>query len=518
MNTATNAPPPDLRQIISAGLSQLHQRQQTLALVVMAVGLVLALILHLAAAYHFPIPWDDEAHFLVPARNLAAGMGLVAPQLNAPQGMFWMPDGYMLLMGAVYAFTGPSLAVARWVSFGLVMMSVVCLYLTGRRMGLPQVLVALLLTLWLIAPRVVVLGNAARMEVLVVTLLCVALVLAVHDRWLLAVAVAALLPLAHPVGLPLFFIFPVVAILFGRSLRPHDRLSWLLIVGVAALWLFEIVRFAQNMDVAQAHLGYQFLRKEQAPILLTPLHLALLAINLHGALTGWLMARRRHGTRHQGRLAGLVLMFVLGAALVMIHPLGREQWYVVYSIEVANVIMLMALGGLWRLLRVADAPVTWKRPPFRVMPHLMALSMAIVIVPNLLSSAAQTEPVYSFANLTIAGDSRAEWAGFLDGVEAELRALDEALDAPALVHVDRITNIDTLLTDRAWQNLRLVQTTPVTPLAEDVQVDFMLFVSGPPLWRTFQIEARFPGVEPSVHIVSSTGRFHLYIFDVRQGD
>ena len=29
-------------------------------------------------------------------------------------------DGYMLLMGAVYAFTGPSLAVARWVSFGLV--------------------------------------------------------------------------------------------------------------------------------------------------------------------------------------------------------------------------------------------------------------------------------------------------------------------------------------------------------------------------------------------------------------
>ncbi len=490
------------------------RRQHILAAVILIAGMIAALALHLAAGYNLPTAWDDESHFMIPARNMARGMGLVAPQLNAPQGIFWMPDGYYLLLGLVFAVLPPSLEVARWTSFALVIATAGALYFLSRRLNIAPVVSAGLVAVWLVTPRVVILGNLARMEAAVIALLALALLLAVSQRWLLAVVSAALMPLMHPIGIPLFVIFPAVALLFRQSIRPRHRLEWLLVMAVGLIWAAEIARFIVFGDVAQAQLAFQLERKGQSLIPLTILHLVLLLANLHGALIGWMMAGRRHGTHHRGQLAGLV--FLAAGALALVYPLGREDWYEVYTTELALVLTLLAHAGLMIRLTADDAPRTWGLPPLRVMPVVMAWSALIVVVPHAVQSVAQPEPPYVFRGMALAASSRAAWYDFLAQAEAGLTQLDESLAEPALVLVDRLSNLDMLVTDNPWQHLRLIQITPVTPLDESAPVSFMLFTSYPPAWKQAQIADRYPDALEVLRVTSGDGVFEMVVFDVRQ--
>ncbi|MBZ0303958.1 MAG: hypothetical protein K8J31_29740 [Anaerolineae bacterium] len=489
--------------------------QRIAAGVIVLAGLLIALLLHLQAGDHLPTPWDDESHFLVPARNMAHGLGLVAPQLNAPRGMFWMPDGYALVVGLLFFVIPPSLEAARWISFTVVMGAAFGFYHLSRRLQLPPLLGALLAAVWLVTPRVVVMGNIARMEALVIAWIVLALLLAANDRWLMAAAAASLAALTHPIGIPLFLIFPLMALLYRRSWRPRRRLEWAILAAVGIVWLAEIIRFIHFSDVAQAQLAFQLARKGQSGIPLTVMHLAVLLINLHGALVCWLM--RKAGAREADRLALLMTLFLLAGALAMVYPLGREDWYEVYTTETANVLSLLALLGLRSLLKSPDAPRAWSRPPVRVMPRVMLLSVLIVVVPHLVVSLNQTEPIHSFGHgMSIDDSDHAAWADFMAQVEAKLTQLDQSLDEPALVVVDRLSNIGFLLTDNPWQHLRLVQVTPVTPLADDAPVSFALFTNYPPLWKQQQIEARYPDAPEMLRVDSADGEFSLRLFDLRQ--
>lgn len=492
------------------------QRQRLLAAVILITGIGAALALHLAAGYHLPTAWDDESHFMIPARNMARGLGLVAPQLNAPQGIFWMPDGYYLLLGLVFSVLSPSLEVARWISFGLVAATAGTFYLISRRLNIAPAVGAALAAIWLVTPRVVILGNMARMESAVIALLALALLLAVNQRWLLALISAALLPLFHPIGIPLFLIFPAAALIFHQSIRPRHRLEWLLIFAIGVIWAAEIARFIAFADVAQAQLAFQLERKGQSLIPLTILHLVLLLANLHGALIGWMMAGRRHGTQHRGQLAGLVLMFLVAGALALVYPLGREDWYEVYTTELALVLTLFAHIGLLIRLTADAAPRTWGLPPLRVMPVVMIFSALIVVLPHAIQSLAQPEPPYVFRGMALTASSRAVWFDFLAQAEAELTRLDGSLTEPALVQVDRLANLDMLVTDNPWRNLRLIQITPVTPLDESAPVSFMLFTSYPPAWKQAQIADRFPDAPQLLQVTSDDGVFEMILFDLRQ--
>src|SRR3712207_311298 len=105
-----------------------------LPVALLAAGSVTAVVLHLLADLRYPVPWPDEAHFLAPARNLAAHLTLTAPELNAPSGIFWMPDGYAVLVAVAYALLPDTVEVARLLSLALTLTFAACMYAVGVRL------------------------------------------------------------------------------------------------------------------------------------------------------------------------------------------------------------------------------------------------------------------------------------------------------------------------------------------------------------------------------------------------
>ena len=492
--------------------------QRRLAGLLLLAGVIAALLLHLAAGFHLPTPWDDEIHFLVPARNLAHGSGLVAPQLNAPQGLFWMPDGYALFMGLIYALAPASLEVARWFSFALVVVVAVGLHLFLRELHVPPVIAALMLAIWLVAPRAVVLGNVARMEALLLALFVTALLLAASERWAVALAVAALGALVHPIGIPLFGIIAVAAVAFRKRLLPHRALEWALVIAVAAILFAEAARLIGFLDLAREQLAFQWGRKAGRAVGLAGTGVIILGLNVFFAAACWWLWRRRRKMPLRDRLPLLAVWFLAAGYFAILLPLGNEIWYEVYSIELANVLMLGGLLALLRFLASKEAAQTYRNATLNLL-ALVAIGFAAVIgsvsAARIAEAVATGEPAYSFSGMTLADSDRAEWFAFVAQAEAELTRIDQALDAPALVQLDRMSNIDLLLADHQWQHLRLVQTTPVTPLDENAPVSFALYTIYPPLWRQQQVEERLPDAAELARVVSDDGEFELRIFDLR---
>src|SRR5260221_670990 len=66
-----------------------------------AAGVAAAVVLHVLAGHRSPTPWPDKMDFLTPAGRLARHGTLRVPSLNAPHGVFWVPDLYYFLLAPV---------------------------------------------------------------------------------------------------------------------------------------------------------------------------------------------------------------------------------------------------------------------------------------------------------------------------------------------------------------------------------------------------------------------------------
>ncbi|MCA9905491.1 MAG: hypothetical protein KC547_16660, partial [Anaerolineae bacterium] len=403
-------------------------------------------------------------------------------------------------------------------SFALVVIVAVGLHLFLRRLHVPPVIAALLLAIWLVSPRAVVLGNVARMEALLLALFVSALLLAASERWAAALAVAALGALVHPIGIPLFGIIAVAAVAFRKRLLPQTALEWALVLAVAAILCAEAARLIAFLDLAREQLAFQWGRKAGRAVGLAGTGAILLGLNGFFAAACWWLWQRRRQMPLRDRLALLAVWFLAAGYFGVLLPLGNEIWYEIYSIELANVLMLGGLLALLRFLAAKEAAQSYRNATLNLL-ALVAVAFAAVIgsvsAARVVEAVAAGEPAYTFSGMTLADSDRAEWFAFMAQVEAELTQLDQALDAPALVHVDRMSNLDLLLADQSWQHLRLVQSTPVTPLDENAPVSFALSTIYTPLWRQQQVEDRLPDGVEVARIVSDDGEFDLRIFDLR---
>lgn len=180
-----------------------------------------------------PVPWPDEGSFLWQALAFRDGWTLFAPELNPARQVLWMPPGFMVLEGLYFKVVPFSLDAARTLSALFVSGAFLCVGAMTR--GLRAALVASVVAAALLfAPIVVVVGNVARMESLVLLLSTAGFVLLASGRTA-GLAVLLVLPLVHPNGL-----FPcaggvlyLLATLRDRRPASHVDRAALLAAGLA---------------------------------------------------------------------------------------------------------------------------------------------------------------------------------------------------------------------------------------------------------------------------------------------
>lgn len=431
----------------------------------MAAAVAVAAVLHLEAGFTFPHPWPDESHFLLPALQLAKQGTLNVPQLNAPDGIFWLPHGYYALLAPVLAFPVAALDAARWVSFAGVATFACSLAMIAARRGTAAIIAVGLGSAWLVLPRVVMAGDIARMEGPLLGLAGAALLLATCDRWPAAVAVATASALVHPIGAVPALVLAVSCLLARRTwvIRPMDTVViGLVVVAVVA----QAAYFLAHWDLSVAHLGFQLGRKAGRPWSMDLVRAGLLAAAGAGVVF-------RRGDRVS------VALFGLAAGLVIVAVVGREMWYEVLGTETATLLLLVGL-----------AP---SLPDGRAMRRVLTAAVAVAVIAA--ASFTLRTPVFAM-RVTTAG--RDQWHSFVASALRDLHRYDETGAGAETVMVDPLSGFTQELYGQQWRRLEFVQPTPVTPLPIS---DLVLITPGVP----------FAGIpEPPSPIVSVTqGAFGL---------
>ena len=221
----------------------------------------------------FPFPWNDEARFYLPAFWWAEHFSLSPTNLHAPNGIFWVPDGFTIFIGSSLRLFGETMQVARTtcecaVSLGVTLFALGLRKLAGSSMG------GVLATLLLLTPPVVFAANMVRMEAPLFLLISLVLLLHVHEHLLAAGSLLAASMLMHP-ALGIAAVGYAVILCITRRKEGANRnaaavTEWIIFAVVVISIATESVRILHHLDLFKAHMTYQVHHK-MAPSLLSKL-------------------------------------------------------------------------------------------------------------------------------------------------------------------------------------------------------------------------------------------------------
>lgn len=326
----------------------------TLILIFVAVAIIYTYA-HVALGFVCPLPWPDESHFVWPAISLAEHGTFVSPELNPDRAIYWMPPGYMTILGGIFAVTEPSLAVARWFSFACVLGAFAFFLFILQRLKFSWLSITLAAAFWLNASFVAC-GNVARMEALVLLLVMATFWLLIDGRLWLSIGILALTPLVHPNGLYFLVAGIAFAVFQWRSSDEKPRMTFVakaLFGLVVVLWGLFLWQCISNWTNVSTDLAFQFTRKGERSFLNQVLdwdNLALLIM-----LIGWTLVR---GWRDRTKLP------LLGIALAgwLADMVGFEMWYRVYWMLAALIIAMLFFDSAWAFILTRLSQVkSWAR-------------------------------------------------------------------------------------------------------------------------------------------------------------
>ena len=403
------------------------------AFAVLAIAALGAAVLHAVAGHGFPVPWSDEIDFLTPAVSLARHGSLNAPQLGAAHGMFWMSDLYYFLLAPVLRVFPATVDVARSVSFVAVVAAAAGFWTAARRFGAGSTISALAVALWLVSPRVVLAGNIARHEALLLAFLAWSLAGTASQHRVAAASLAGFAAVLHPAGFA--FAIIVLAANLRRRGRRTDLWEWAIGVALAGFVVFELWHFGGNLSLAVDQLRFQATRKASrgssvpAPFI----GLAVLAAAVA-------VIRYRASSR-----APTVLFAGVAVAAVAVAQIGQEMWYQVYGLETAALCLVLAV-----LAFVATQPA-----PGRARTSGAAVAAMAFL---LLGVAGFQQPFYG---MRFARHSQ-EWDAFVVSVRGELVAFDRSSPAPKTVVINSLSGLPWPAEADTVGDLRFVKETLVT--------------------------------------------------------
>jgi hypothetical protein len=314
----------------------------------------------------FPYPWNDEARFFLPAWWLSAHGSLSPTILNAPHGIFWVPDGFYVWLACIFSIFGRSVNVARVACELSVALGVALFAIAFRKITRSSWIGAAATTV-LLTPPTILAANMIRMEAPVFLIFAIAILFHIADMRLACASMLFLSLLFHPA----FFIALVLylaAVSATRNTRAHPVqssarriLAWLLFAVVAIAAGLELIRIVQHFPLVRQHMSIQETRKAGhsfAALLIKPQGI-LLGIEI--ILAAWLAIARRPGSLQAQRV---LLLPVAAAALgVQIYAVfGGEVMYDVYSLAMTPAIFLCLAYCLLCGRLTPEGPITPESP------------------------------------------------------------------------------------------------------------------------------------------------------------
>jgi hypothetical protein len=302
---------------------------------------------HGAAGYTFPVPWPDEAVFVHQAISIQDSNSLLTPYLSESRAILWMPPGYVILLGLIFKIFGSSLFIARIASFVLTI-SILGILAWMLRNDPARFSLLLLTGLFFLNRFVIILGNTARMEPLLILGVVAAMALLLEKKNNKAIALLFALLIIHPNAVYFLAAGLVVVLLqrfvFGEGAAAH-RFDKITIVLVLALFAAYVVYAGLHWSDFLRDMSYQFIRKSRrnmAAPLLTPGVLVFVGINLAAVIVA--LVRKERGPM----LFGIFALFFWP-----VNKIGQEMWYQVFDVFA---ILFLSIA-LIQLLNPARKPI-----------------------------------------------------------------------------------------------------------------------------------------------------------------
>jgi hypothetical protein len=308
--------------------------------------LLLSYLVHLRIlGLQYPVPWPDEGSFLWPAIAVQEGNTLFAPELNPDRPVMWMPPGYMVVQGLIFKTTGFSLEWARELS-ALYMCAAVAMLAAFLAESPARWLHLGLAAIFLHSPILLLAGNLARMEPLVLMVVTGSLLLIRHDYAWPGLALALLAPLIHPNGV--YFALGAVAYFAIRIWRkPAAERHWvwglLWLSGAVLLWMIYGTYVLQNWDTFVSDMTFQITWKRFMNAVTGGTWVR--ALRVENALPALLTALLVIHAAYRGSALTPLFAFVVPARVLALTALGWS--YDVYTALEYFLICCLGVDAVW---------------------------------------------------------------------------------------------------------------------------------------------------------------------------
>jgi len=321
------------------------------SLFAVAVVIVLSAFAHSRAAFYLPHPWPDESAFVWPAIAFQEENTFLAPQVNPERPLMWMPPGYYAVVGLLLKVTGFSFVKVRWISWAFsVVAYLALLYFFKDRKTWYAYLV--LISLTFLNVFFLVMGNVARMESLLVSVVLVGFLFLQCSRPWEGLSILAGSVLIHPNGLFFCALAGLWSIWKFKFTWPKPCLSAkFLICGVLVLVIGYGVYVLGNWNGFMTDMKWQYASKtghDFSELWLSARYIAMMLAYLLLFFVAVIFTR------------DLLLQVLFGMACLLIRLVGNEMWYAVY-VSIALLILLCTMLDLIRKL-AEKIPATGSKP------------------------------------------------------------------------------------------------------------------------------------------------------------
>ena len=313
---------------------------------IVSISLAVLLFLICRANIHtFPFPWNDEVRFYLPALWWAEYFSFYPEYLNAPNGIYWVPDGFTVIIGSFLKIFAKKIEIARLVCEFSVVIGFIIYAVSFKKLTQSSYLGGIS-ALLLLSPPVIFAANMVRMEAIIFLIIAMALYCHSHDRWISAASLLIGGILIHPAISFSAAAYCIVMsfILINNKIIPKIRfLDGLLVLFVVLAFSLEFIHIASNFNEYKLHMAYQFARKLGTPLktrLFKPQG-AILSAFLFITVTFITYSIKHKITPVLFKFLPVV---VIGLGLCLYGVLGFEMAYNIYSVVTGPAIIFCAFS------------------------------------------------------------------------------------------------------------------------------------------------------------------------------
>jgi hypothetical protein len=406
--------------------------------------LVLLIILSYFGGFKFPVPWDDEAYFLLQAYSFAKTNSLLSPYISPERVVMWIPPGYLILMGMIFKLTAFSLRIARCISLLFTFLSFTfAIKIIDVLKG--NTFLKLTMFLFFLHPTFIAMANVGRQEAVYFALALISLYLLLTGRHLSALSAAVFSGLFHFNGIYVTLLSLIVIAISCMKNRGHietyiasqfRKMDLLIFMVTVLAWGAYAALAISNFDSFIRDMTFQFAIKFSYPSLFTS-YRGMGFIFFFCLILVYSLYRQRYDL---ATISGFSL------ACYILNGVGHMMWYGVFFV------LAFSFSFIASYLLLKEERYTVTRAVIMVL---------IAVIP--LSVITETAQGYSFFGMKYRFKGVYLTASERNYVEGSLLAIQKMRNSAVPLTVTFIKSGDGLLFLEFLEknNFRLIQNLPI---------------------------------------------------------